>query len=227
MRNVSITDRLAAAVTPYDRMWLGGLIALEFILVGLYFGATTAEPASIRHILYPLLWINIAVWVFVKVRPGAAGRGIKVAGGAIAAGYFAVLSIIAGLLSLNLQTPNQMVVDTGFTVVMASPGWGPIVGYITPQIQVVLVPYLVIGYVALAYLVYVTVLDVSKSLLSGVIGLLSCVSCTAPVFASLIAGFAGGSTALTSAIYSLSIDLSTVAFVFAVALLYYRPGFGK
>jgi hypothetical protein len=46
------------------------------------------------------------------------------------------------------------------------------------------------------------------------------------VIASLVAGVAGGSSALTAAVYALSIDLSTVVFVIAVALLYWRPGFG-
>ncbi|MFC7007612.1 DUF7546 family protein [Halalkalicoccus salilacus] len=117
--------------------------------------------------------------------------------------------------------------ERGFRVVMASPGWGPAVAYTASSAYLVVVPYLVIGYGSLAYLVYATVLKAAEAAVSGLLGLASCVGCAFPVIASLVAGLAGGSSALTAAVYAFSIDISTAVFVLAVGLLYWRPGFER
>jgi len=57
------------------------------------------------------------------------------------------------------------------------------------------------------------------------LGLLSCVSCTWPVLASLVGGVAGG-TGLAAAVTTQSYGLSTVVFCVTVGLLYWRP-FGR
>ena len=83
------------------------------------------------------------------------------------------------------------------------------------------------GYLALAWLVYATVIDAAGSAVTGVLGLLSCVSCSWPILASLLTGIGGGG-ALAAAAQSQSYELSTVVFVVTVALLYWRPfGTGK
>jgi len=87
----------------------------------------------------------------------------------------------------------------------------------------VVIPYKLIGYLALTYLVYVTLLDAAGSAVGGVLGLLSCVSCTWPVLATIVTGVAGSGTALAGAVYAQSYDLSTVVFVVTVGLLYWRP----
>jgi hypothetical protein len=88
-------------------------------------------------------------------------------------------------------------------------------------------PARVVGYLALAYLVYATVIDAAGSAVSGVLGLLSCVSCSWPILASLLTGVFGSSSALVAATFDLSYDVSTLVFVVTVALLYWRPfGFG-
>ncbi|MFC7080732.1 DUF7546 family protein [Halorussus caseinilyticus] len=87
-------------------------------------------------------------------------------------------------------------------------------------------PYKLVGYVALAYLVYDTVLDTAGSAVSGVLGLVSCVSCTWPVIATLAAGVTGSGTAVAAAASEWSYTLGTVAFLLTVGLLRWRPSFG-
>jgi hypothetical protein len=87
-------------------------------------------------------------------------------------------------------------------------------------------PYKVVGYLALAYLVYDTVLDTAGSAVSGVLGLVSCVSCTWPVVATLAAGIAGSGTAVAAAASEWSYTIGTLAFVVTVVLLRWRPSFG-
>ena len=70
---------------------------------------------------------------------------------------------------------------------------------------------------------YATVLDAARSAVTGVLGLLSCVSCSWPVLASLATGVAGGGSGLAAAVSTGSYGLSTVVFVATVALLYWRP----
>ena len=88
-------------------------------------------------------------------------------------------------------------------------------------------PARVVGYAALAYLVYATVIDASGAAVSGVVGLLSCVSCSWPILASLLSGVAGGGSVLVAATFDFSYDISTAVFLLTVALLYWRPFVGS
>lgn len=221
----SLPGRMRNSITEFDIIWFGSLITLELFILAIYYSTSGTEPIAVRYVIYPFIWINIAIWIVVKVRPTNVAIKYRIIAASIAAVYFIILAAIAGLLGVGTLSNPQ--IDTGFRFVMGSPGWGPIIAYIAPTFHITIVPFLVIGYLGLAYLVYVTVIDATKMVFSGVLGVLTCVGCTMPVFASLIAGFAGGTTALTTAIYSLSIDLSTLAFVLAAALLYWRPGFNR
>jgi hypothetical protein len=92
---------------------------------------------------------------------------------------------------------------------------------------VVLVPYKLVGYATLAYLVYGTVVDATRTGVAGLLGLLSCVSCSWPVLATLVSGVAGSGSAVAAATLDQSLWLSTVVFVVTVALLAWRPTFGR
>jgi len=94
-------------------------------------------------------------------------------------------------------------------------------------VNLVLMPFKVFGYLVLATLVYATVIEATKNMLSGVVGLFSCVSCTFPVLAALASGFFGSSSAVAAAVYSQSYGLSTAVFVLTVALLLWRPSFPR
>lgn len=191
------------------------LALLVYAVVG---DTTLTGPLAVRFWLYPLVWINVGVWAVVRTTPAAASARERRLAAALAVGYFAVLAYAGGLV-------GQSYTATGLRVVTWAlpPGWAPAVLYNGMGVGVTLLPYKVVGYVALAYLVYATVLDAAGAAVSGVLGLLSCVSCTWPVLASLVSGLLGSGTALAGAVYAQSYGLSTVVFVVTVALLYWRP----
>ncbi|PSQ42011.1 hypothetical protein BRD17_09855, partial [Halobacteriales archaeon SW_7_68_16] len=110
----------------------------------------------------------------------------------------------------------------GFRIADLPPGIGPAPIYEGLYVQFAFLPYRVVGYLALARLVYATLVDTATSALGGVVGLFSCVSCTWPIVASLIGGAAGAST-LTAAVSTGSYVLSTVVFVATVVVLRWRP----
>ncbi|MFB6185054.1 MAG: hypothetical protein ABEI96_10905 [Haloarculaceae archaeon] len=194
---------------------------LALLLYGVLGPTSLTGPLAVRYWLYPLVWIDLAIWAVVRTTPAPAPTRQRRVAGAIAVGYLAVLAYAGGLVG-----PGHA--RTGLRVVTWTlpPGWGPAILYNGMGVQVVLEPYKVVGYLALAYLVYATVLDAAGSAVSGVLGLLSCVSCSWPVLASLVSGVVGSGTALAGAVYTQSYGLSTVVFVVTVALLYYRP-FGR
>ncbi len=207
-----------------DVRLLAAIVWLEVFVVALYFQVTASNPTSVRYVVYPLLWINVGVWAVLRTRPADATRRFRVLAAAVAAGYFVLLAGIAGVIGIAPGSETYPV--QGVRVAMASPGWGPMVSYATETFHVAFVPYLVVGYLALSYLVYATVIDATKSAVSGVLGIVSCVGCSFPILASLVAGVAGGSAGITATVYTYSIDISTAVFLLAVALLYWRPGFG-
>ncbi len=218
-------SRLRPSISAREAQWIGAVVALEFWLLGLFFWVSPAEPTSVRYALYPFVWINVGLWVIVKATPPAAASRHRAVAALVAVTYFLVLAALSGLIGLHVGHDHLGHGFPGVHATLGAPGWGPAVAYVGETLHLSFVPYLVIGYIGLAYLVYVTVLDATGAALSGVLGLASCVGCTLPVVASLVAGVAGGSSAVTAAVYSLSIDISTVVFVLAAALLYWRPGY--
>ncbi|MFB6269783.1 MAG: ABC transporter ATP-binding protein, partial [Halobacterium sp.] len=67
------------------------------------------------------------------------------------------------------------------------------------------------------------VLDAAKTGVAGLLGLLSCVSCTWPVAATLFTGAFGGASAVAAAAQNEPYAVSTVVFVSSVLLLVWRP----
>jgi hypothetical protein len=205
-------------------LWGALLVNLELLALAAYAlrpDVQLLDPLSVRYWLYPFVWINVGIWAIVRTSPSPSTvRDRRIAIG-IAVAYFALLAYAGGLL-----TPGMPSMATGLEVSLYTlpPGFSPAVSYLGPVLSVSLLPYKVVGYLALSYLVYATVVDAAGSAVSGLLGLLSCVSCTWPVLASLASGLIGGAVAGT--VYSLSYDLSTVVFVLTVGLLYWRP-FGR
>jgi hypothetical protein len=167
---------------------------------------------------YPFVWLNVAALGLLKVRVPSAPTRRRLAAGTIAAGYFLLLAYAGGLVGPGGR-------ETGLRVVLAAlpPGWSPALLYGGAALKLALLPFKFVGYLVLAYLVYATVLDAAGSVVGGVVGLFSCVSCTLPVVAGVLSGFVGGSTALVTAASGQSYALSTVVFVVTVALLTWRP----
>lgn len=199
----------------------GAVLNAEFLLVLLYVASGPGTVTEPRYLVVPFVWLNVAGWGLLAVDPPDASRRRRVLGAAVGVAYFLLLGYLGGLWNLTGA-------GTGFRVVTSfPPGWGPAVLY-SAAFTVVLVPFKFLGYVTLAYLVAVTVMDAvdAGSALTGAVGLLSCVSCTMPLLAGVLAGLAGGATGLANAATAGAYELSTLVFVGSVLLLVYRPGFG-
>lgn len=202
-----------------DLPWLVVAILVEGILLLGYFLATPADVVAPRYVVYPLVWINVGLWAVVRTPlPRGGRRGILISG-VVAGVYFLVLAWLAGLVGLH----THAYLPRGLWIAgLGSLGWGPRIAFVAEGFYLYFIPYKVVGFLALSYLVYVTVLEATEAALSGAVGLLACVSCAFPVFSSLAAGLVGPS-AFVAAVYQVSVDLSTVVFVVAVALLYWGP----
>jgi hypothetical protein len=201
-------------------LWAGLLLNTELILTFVYLLLSDATITEWRYLVFPFVWINGSIWVFARTKPEARSTRTRYLGAAIAVGYFLLLASVGGIVQ-----PGGMHA-LGWRIAWLPPGWGPALLYTSSAVKLSLMPYKVVGYLALAYLVYDTVLDTAGSAVSGVIGLVSCVSCTWPVVATLAAGLAGSGTAVAAAASEWSYTLGTVAFVVTVALLRWRPSFG-
>lgn len=209
--------------------WLAALVWIEILAVAAYLFLTPVHIESVRYVLYPFVWINVGLAAVLLTNPPDAPTRLKIGAGSVAIAYFLLLAGLAGLLSVNLDallsggTAHASTLHhTGWQFTLGAPGWGPRVGYSGHLVSVVLVPYHVVGYLSLAYLVYATVLDTARAALPGVLGLVSCVGCAFPLLGSVAAGAAGG-TGLLSSLRILSVDLSTLVFVVAVMILVLRP----
>jgi hypothetical protein len=206
-----------------------GLLALvvfaELALLAGYVGVYGATVTSVRYLLYPFVWINLGLWgVFAVTPEGPVSTRARRLGLGAAAAYLGVLAVVGGVVSTSLFGGHVHATGVDVAVFTAAPpGWAPTVILESPTTTVTLVPYKIVGYLGLTYLTYVAVVDATATALSGAVGLLSCASCSWPVFASLLAAVAG-SEAVASTLYAHTLDLSTIAFVLAVALLVYRPG---
>ena len=200
---------------------------LEGMLIVTYVTVRNAQ-LGLFHV-YPFVWLNVSGWVLWRTASPSGSRRQKLVAGAVASVYFAVLGYFGGLYDIGVFSdhPESHIQHFeemgGFELLLSvPPGYGPTVFYTSPELQLVLSPYLLVGYLTLAYLVYVTVVDAANAAASGVLGIFACISCSWPILAS-IAGGAGASSALAATVYTQAYELSTIAFVATVALLYWRP----
>ncbi|MFC6976202.1 ABC transporter ATP-binding protein [Halomicroarcula sp. GCM10025709] len=186
----------------------------ELLLVFLYLVLIDGPATDPLLLGFPFVWLNVAALVFLKVRPAPASSRRRAAGAAVAVGYALLLAYVGGVFGLGGQ-------GTGLrTVLAAPPGFSPTLIYSGATLGVVLIPWKVAGYLALSYLVYVTVVDASGGVAGGVLGLFSCVSCVLPIVASVVGGVAGVGATLYQAALLQSYGVSTVVFVTSVGLLY-------
>lgn len=218
MATAAIRSRVDVRTLLYGAIVANTLVLLAVVYM-LFAGVTTAQP---RYVVYGLLWVFVGVVVLWKADPAPTDRRTRRRAAAIAVGYFGALAVAGGLLTLP-----EAGTAWGVRLVPLPPGWGPAPVVSTPYVVVGLVPARVVGYVALSYLVYATVIDATGSAVSGLLGLLSCVSCTWPVIASLVTGVVGGGSAAAAVALGFSYDLSTAVFLATVALLYWRPSVGE
>ena len=217
---MSAVDIDAASLRPSREALLYGGLLLNAELLALLVYAMQGDVRLVqpRYALYGLLWINVGLWALWRTDVAPASRATRLKAGAVAVGYLAVLSVAGGLVG-----PGAPGATGGVSISMLPPGWGPALLYSGGFVTLILMPAKVIGYVALAYLVYATVVDAAAAAVSGILGLFSCVSCTWPIVASLASGFLGGGSAIAAGALGASYDLSTAVFLLTVGLLYWRP----
>jgi hypothetical protein len=199
------------------------ILYAEVMVVLAYVAFVGDPPSTLRYVLllsYPFVWFDLSLWAYWRVDAPEAPRRRRAAVGAAAGGYLLVLAYFGGIVG-----PGTPEFATGIRIVTSEfpPGFGPAVLYSGSAFAVNLIPFKVVGYLALAYLLYVTLLDAAGSAAAGVLGVFSCVSCTFPLIAGLVSGLAGGSAALATAITEQSYGVSTAAFVVTVLLLVWRP----
>lgn len=223
-----MSTRTLRPALPDGRTLLYGALVLntELLAVLFYPDIQSLTVDGWLNVVYALVWLNVGVWAVLRTDPPPASPRQRRTALGVAAGYFALLAVVGGLVSVGDAFSPVDLPATGPRVAWLIPGWGPAVTYVGDLLTVALMPYKTVGYLALAYLVYATVLDAAGTAVSGVLGLLSCVSCTWPVLASLATSLLGGSSALALAVTNWSHEISTVVFVLTVALLHWRP-FGR
>ncbi|MFB6266969.1 MAG: hypothetical protein ABEI31_04850 [Halodesulfurarchaeum sp.] len=215
--------------------WLAlalGVVAIETVLVGAYFSLTSSRILAVRYVIYPFVWINVALLAAFVVSPMAGNRRHRAVGVGIAGVYYLVLLGVAGNVVLGAGTASAIAGG----IIWTTPGWGPVVNLVVPGVEALgipgfqlhLVPFEVIGYAGLSYLLYANVLQVSRGLLSGALGLVTCVSCSMPLWAPIL-GFIGGPAATLVPIATrFTYDIGTAIFLLTAGLLYgaYRSGDG-
>jgi len=202
---------------------LAAFVVVNFELVILWTWLLTTSfqfdsLLGMRQIVYPLVWINVGLWALWRTTPAPTTRRRRVLAGALAVGYFVVLAYAGGLIGPATRSTADPTLSFG-----PPPGFSPALLYDGSLLKLTVLPYKFVGYLALAYLVYATIIDAAGSAISGVLGLLSCVSCSWPVAASLLSSVLGSGTAVGSAALGYSYDLGVVVFLLTIGLLSWRP----
>ncbi|MFB6171196.1 MAG: hypothetical protein ABEJ23_01595 [Haloarculaceae archaeon] len=198
---------------------LAGLAGLELLLVAVYLAVRNVVITDPLVLVYPFVWIDVSILAVWTATTPEVDRRKRLAGLGVAVGYFVVLGYFGGLYGVGSgMAPLHLKWSL-------PPGYSPVLLYDGAVLRLVLEPYKVVGYLTLAYLVYATVLDAAGAAVSGVVGLFSCVSCSWPILGTVATSVFGSSSAVAAFALSRSYGLSTLIFLSAVALLYYRPLF--
>ncbi|MDZ7747089.1 MAG: hypothetical protein U5K28_11530 [Halobacteriales archaeon] len=203
-------------------VYWGAILNTQLLLVILYSILVSGPPGSLRGVfilVMPWIWLDISWWAYRNTSmPRVVGRRKTVAA-LLAGGYFLVLAFVGGVL---LPGIGERATGLRLVTYQIPPGFAPALLYSGERLVVNLIPYKVVGYLALAWLVYGTVADASGSVGAGVLGLFSCVSCVLPVIAGVLTTVTG-SAGFAATIGQQSYLLSTTVFVVTVLLLRWRP----
>ncbi|WP_396610642.1 hypothetical protein ACH9L7_10400 [Haloferax sp. S1W] len=207
-------DALPAGLSHSALLW-AALVALEGIALVGYFSLTSAETTQIRYLLYPFVWINAGLWAVWNTDPSPQNRRHRLLGLLVGVGYFFLVMYVPG----NVGT-GTLVTATDLRIAWHAPGWGPLLAFNSPWVRLYLVPFEVVGYAALAYLVYANALALARGTIASVLGIVTCVGCTVPIIAPAIGLLGGPATALSTTAYQWSYDFGTVLFLVTLGLLY-------
>ncbi|WP_254838128.1 DUF7546 family protein [Natronomonas marina] len=212
-------SRLEALVDDRQTLLYTAVVANTLVLLLLLY-ALLAGRTPTYYWAVPVVWLTVGAWALLRTpRPPASDR-TRLAAGSVAAVYFGVLAVVGGLAGPGGAPATGLSVQ----VTQLPPGWNPALLYGGRTVRVAVVPFTAFGYAVLSYLVYLTAIEAKGVLAGGLLGLLSCVSCTLPVVASVLGGFLGGGAALAAAASAQTYAVGTVVFVVTVVLLSVRPG---
>jgi len=209
---------LSIPVPTGRRLYWGLFLNSQLFALALYVILSPAGLSSARLVGYSLIWLNVSAWVVANSRPDPSNPAVRRRGKLLAGGYFGLLLFAGGVIGAGIGDAA-----TGFRIAWLPFGFGPAALYSGAVVTINLIPIYLLGYGALAYLVYVTVVDTAGSAAAGIIGLFSCVSCSWPIVAGLASAVTGGSSILVASALQISYGLSTAVFVLTAALLYWRP----
>lgn len=201
-----------AALVGSARAW-AALVALEALAVTVYFAAVPGGPGALRYVVYPFVWMNAGLWAVLRVDPSLGSRRHRLLGAAAGGAYFLLVMAVPGNLGLGAA------VEPSLRIGWYVPGWGPLVAVSSPWLRLHLVPFEVMGYGALAYLVYANAIRLARGTLPGALGLVTCVGCTVPVLAPLVGLLGGPAASLTTTAYAWSYDVGTLLYLATVGLL--------
>lgn len=220
-----MSTRLAAVTRPFRAtglaprrlaVALAGLLGVEALLLLAWLWLTPGEVTAPRYLLYPFVWIDASLLAVAVVlgdartrQPTTGDTGLRVLSALVGVAYAGLLLWAGGLVGVGGQSGTA-------TLLSAPPGWGPMLVY-DGLLRLTVVPFKLVGYLVLAWLVALVVRRAGRPLLSGALGLVTCVGCTGPLVLALLATLGGGSVTAYAAVSGLSYDLSTV--VFLVSLL--------
>lgn len=209
---------LARSVRPAAVVAVVAVVAVELLALAVFVRTSGLSVREPRYLLYPLVWVNAGLLAVAYTRPSERSRRVHLLAATVAAGYFLVLLVVDGSVAPAAEAAP-------LRVVALPPGWGPAVVGTVAGVRFGLFPFEVVGYAALAYLVYAVLLDAVSGVLGGVVGLFACVSCAAPGVAGLVAAVLGASAGAgaASVATSFAYDLSTIVFLAAVVVLTVRP----
>lgn len=196
-------------------------LGIQSALALLYLALTSAGLTAPTMLAIPFVWVTAAVVAVRHVERPAASRDTRWVGTVFGTVYALGLVWLTGMVS------PAMGAATGVNIVLLAPGWGPVIRYSGTVLSFVLVPYQIVGFVALGYLVSLAVRDIVHNGLSagvgGVLALGSCASCALPVVAALGGLLGGVGLGAVPAVGGGTYLLGTAAFVLAVAVLTRRP----
>jgi hypothetical protein len=204
-------DALAAS-TP----WLAVAVVQLVVVVVYAFVADVAVTAP-RYAFYPVIWITVGA-AAVAHAPSAAGSTRRRTLAAVAAvAYLVVLLWFTGAIYVLPGWTYSLSLHGGL------PGWAPIVTGIVGPVGASIVPFVAVGYVALAYLTYVALTRVTRGLAAAVLGPVTCVGCVAAGVSGLLA-LAGGTGVTVAGASALGLggvayDAATVVYLVAVTAL--------
>lgn len=168
------------------------LTGLDFLLAGTYVLARAIRITNPLILLYPFLWIDVNLLAVLTTIPHPETTRQRLIGIGIAGGNFPRVGILRRPLRGGKQDgsiPRRLGTSTGYS---------PIVSYEVSLLRLSLQFYKVVGYVGLAYLVDITVVDTTRAAVSGVIGLFACVSCSWPILGTVATGFFGNGSAVAA-----------------------------